>query len=158
MKMTIEVKPFPLHEPFVITGYTFHVTEVVWVTLTDGDAVGRGEAVGSYYLDETATVMATTLESVKADVEAGATRADVQQPGREQYVHRRVPGIGFPSAEYAARAHPHDERLDGRCHAHQNAQRDPRWRRRLALLPAVQPCHHPARVERCELDRGHSIC
>ena len=50
MKMTIEVKPFPLHEPFVITGYTFHVTEVVWVTLADGDAVGRGEAVGSYYL------------------------------------------------------------------------------------------------------------
>jgi L-alanine-DL-glutamate epimerase-like enolase superfamily enzyme len=79
MKMTIEVKPFPLHEPFVITGYTFHVTEVVWVTLMDGDAVGRGEAVGSYYLEETAAGIAATLESVKAEVEAGATRADVQQ-------------------------------------------------------------------------------
>lgn len=79
MKMTIEVKPFPLHEPFVITGYTFHVTEVVWVTLADGNAVGRGEAVGSYYLEETAAGMAATLESVKAEVEAGATRADVQE-------------------------------------------------------------------------------
>ena len=63
----------------MITGYTFHVTEVVWVTLADGDAVGRGEAVGSYYLEETAAGMAATLESVKAEVEAGATRADVQE-------------------------------------------------------------------------------
>ena len=79
MKMTIEVKPFPLHEPFVITGYTFHVTEVVWVTLTDGDAVGRGEAVVSSSIEETAAGMAATLESVKAEVEAGATRTDVQR-------------------------------------------------------------------------------
>ena len=79
MKMLVEKKNFPLHSPFVITGYTFTELEAVWVTLTDGEHRGRGEACGIYYLGDTQDSMMAQLEEVRGTVEAGATRADIQE-------------------------------------------------------------------------------
>ena len=79
MEMLVEKKNFPLHSPFVITGYTFTQLEAVWVTLTEGDRRGRGEACGIYYLGDTQESMMAQLESVRGSVEAGATRADIQE-------------------------------------------------------------------------------
>ena len=79
MKMTIETKSFPLETPFSITGYTFTDTDAVWVTLENGDALGRGEGVGMYYAGETAATMRAQLEDVKPQVEAGASLEDIQK-------------------------------------------------------------------------------
>jgi L-alanine-DL-glutamate epimerase-like enolase superfamily enzyme len=79
MEMLVEKKNFPLHSPFVITGYTFTELEAVWVTLIDGVHRGRGEACGIYYLGDTQESMMAQLEQVRSAVESGATRLDIQE-------------------------------------------------------------------------------
>jgi len=79
MEMLVEKKNFPLHSPFVITGYTFTELEAVWVTLTEGEHRGRGEACGIYYLGDTQDSMMAQLEQVRSAVESGATRLDIQE-------------------------------------------------------------------------------
>ena len=79
MEMLVEKKNFPLHSPFVITGYTFTELEAVWVTLIDGVHRGRGEACGVYYLVETQESMMAQLEQVRTAVESGANRLDIQE-------------------------------------------------------------------------------
>lgn len=68
----------PLERPFVITGHTFVNLEAVVVTLTSDGHVGRGEGDGVYYLGETQESMLQELESVRRQVEAGITRAELQ--------------------------------------------------------------------------------
>jgi L-alanine-DL-glutamate epimerase-like enolase superfamily enzyme len=64
MKLTVEIVSFPLEKPFVITGHVFETTDTVRVTLSHDGVSGHGEAVGVYYLDETADSMAAQLEAV----------------------------------------------------------------------------------------------
>ena len=59
--------------------YTFRTIVTVRVTLSDGEHTGRGEAAGVYYTGETQDSMATDLEGVRSNVEAGASREDVQR-------------------------------------------------------------------------------
>lgn len=68
MEFIAEKVTFLLAEPFNITGHEFVDTETVRVTLRDGDAVGRGETVGTYYLDETADSMLAELQSLDTNV------------------------------------------------------------------------------------------
>lgn len=68
----------PLERPFVITGHTFVNLEAVVVTIKEDGHVGRGEGDGVYYLGETQASMLQELESVRKHVEAGITRADLQ--------------------------------------------------------------------------------
>mgnify|MGYP006271448015 FL=1 len=63
MQIDIEILSFPLEKPFAITGHVFESTETLRVTLSGRGASGRGEAVGVYYLGETAEHMAAQLES-----------------------------------------------------------------------------------------------
>jgi L-alanine-DL-glutamate epimerase-like enolase superfamily enzyme len=77
--MRVEKKNFPLHSPFVITGYTFTELQAIWVTLSENGHAGRGEACGVYYLGETQDSMAAAVEDVRSAVENGATRSDVQE-------------------------------------------------------------------------------
>jgi L-alanine-DL-glutamate epimerase-like enolase superfamily enzyme len=78
MDITIERIQRPLASPFSITGYTFTHLDAIWVTLEHEGHRGRGEGVGMYYLGETPETMTHHLQGVAADVEAGATRADIQ--------------------------------------------------------------------------------
>ena len=78
MQMRIEAIKRPLARPFVITGYTFTHLDAIWVHLGDEGAEGTGEGVGMYYLGETPETMTAQLEAIRAEVEAGATRADIQ--------------------------------------------------------------------------------
>jgi L-alanine-DL-glutamate epimerase-like enolase superfamily enzyme len=57
----------------------FEDQEVAVVTLDDGRHRGRGEASGVYYLNDTADTMRAAIESVRADIEAGADRAALQE-------------------------------------------------------------------------------
>jgi len=47
------------------------------VEVQDGDLVGRGEAEGVYYFDETPSTMIAQVEAVAENIEAGAGRTDL---------------------------------------------------------------------------------
>lgn len=79
MHMSVEKVTFPLEKPFRITGHTFLETETVRVTLSDGEHRGHGEAVGSYYLNETAASMLTQLEAVAAGLPGNLDSALIQE-------------------------------------------------------------------------------
>lgn len=64
MKVQVVKKRFELREPFIITGHVFDYTDVIEITISDGQHSGRGEAVGSYYLDETPESMIVDLAPV----------------------------------------------------------------------------------------------
>jgi len=78
MKLTVETLSYPLRAPFVITGHTFLDTHAVVATLQDGELRGRGEAVGVYYLDETADSIVAQLEAVADAIDASLSRAAIQ--------------------------------------------------------------------------------
>lgn len=63
--------------PFRISGAVWHSFPAVIVELQDGDLLGRGEAEGVYYFDETPAAMIAQIREVAGQVEAGATRADL---------------------------------------------------------------------------------
>lgn len=62
MNVRLDIVSFPLVVPFAITGHTWTRTDTLRVTVEDRGFRGRGEAVGSYYLDETAKSMQAELE------------------------------------------------------------------------------------------------
>ena len=68
MKLTVDIVSFPLEKPFVISGHVFETTDTVRVTLSHDGVSGHGEAVGVYYLDETADSMAAQLEAVAGEL------------------------------------------------------------------------------------------
>lgn len=79
LKLDIEIIPFELKVPFVITGYRWTTTDTVRVSLSVDGCTGRGEAVGSYYLDETAESMAAELEHIAPEISATTTPEELQQ-------------------------------------------------------------------------------
>lgn len=79
MRFTVEKRSYPLASPFVITGHRWVNSDGVWVTLEHDGALGRGEGIGVYYLGETQDSIAAQLESVRAEVESGITRAELAQ-------------------------------------------------------------------------------
>jgi len=76
MNIKIETHAFPLKEPFVITGYTFTTADAFIVTLEKDGLIGRGEATGIYYEDETPESMTADLEKVIHDT---ITQAEVNE-------------------------------------------------------------------------------
>jgi len=78
MRMIVDTLSFPLARPFAITGHTFTSTDTVRVTLDDGEFRGRGEATGSYYLDETADRMAAELDAIAHQIDDGITAETIQ--------------------------------------------------------------------------------
>ena len=79
MKLTVQKKAWPLREPFVISRATYTHSNVVIVTLQDGQFVGRGEAAGVDYHGETPDSMMAQIEAVRGRIEAGLTRAELLQ-------------------------------------------------------------------------------
>ena len=52
LTLDVAVETLRLAKPFRISGYVFTHSEVVVVTLSDGDHKGTGEGGGVYYLGE----------------------------------------------------------------------------------------------------------
>jgi L-alanine-DL-glutamate epimerase-like enolase superfamily enzyme len=75
LKLGVTIETLPLAAPFRISGYVFDSSDVVVVTLDDGDHVGRGEGSGVYYLNDDATHMVATIEGAREAIEAGPSRA-----------------------------------------------------------------------------------
>lgn len=68
-----------LKAPFRISGHVFENAPILDVRLQGGHFVGRGEAAGVYYLDDTPQRMLPAIEAVRADIEAGISRADLRR-------------------------------------------------------------------------------
>lgn len=71
-------------EPFRISGYLFESMPAVVATISDGEATGRGEAAGVYYLGDDPDHIERELEKYRARVEAGIERSalrDLMPPG-----------------------------------------------------------------------------
>jgi L-alanine-DL-glutamate epimerase-like enolase superfamily enzyme len=79
MDIRIETVSFTLQKPFAITGCVFSMTETIRVTLEHNGVTGRGEAVGSYYLNETPESMTATLESVRPHIDETLSTARIQE-------------------------------------------------------------------------------
>jgi len=79
VQMHVEVERLLLKAPFRISGYTFTEVPVVVVTLRSAHAVGRGEAAGVYYLEDSPAAIVRTLESNRGAIEAGIDREALRQ-------------------------------------------------------------------------------
>lgn len=74
LRLDISSETLRLAHPFRIAGHVFDTSEIIVVTLSDGEARGRGEASGVFFLKETVESMRAQLEAVRTAVEAGPTR------------------------------------------------------------------------------------
>ena len=79
LTLDLRVERFPYHQPFRISGHVFTETALLVAILSDGDHVGRGEGAGVYYLGDDIDHMLAEAQRVRAEVQSGATRADLQQ-------------------------------------------------------------------------------
>ena len=64
MNIDIETVSLPLTEPFAITGHLFSAVDALRVTIHSDQARGRGEAMGSYYLNESSDSMTRDLRQI----------------------------------------------------------------------------------------------
>lgn len=78
-QLTIARVTWPLREPFVISRQSYSTSEVVVVELNSGSRTGRGEAAGVDYHGETPEGLVAQIESVRAAIEAGANRSELQR-------------------------------------------------------------------------------
>ena len=69
---------FAFREPFRIAGHLFTETTVLVAEISSGAHAGRGEAVGVYYLGDDLGHMRAEAERVRAAIEAGAGREELQ--------------------------------------------------------------------------------
>jgi L-alanine-DL-glutamate epimerase-like enolase superfamily enzyme len=79
LRLAVAAERWPMKEPFAITGYTFTHCDVLVVELSQGGAVGRGEAAGVYYHGETPTTMIGEIEQLRSAVEAGISRQELRE-------------------------------------------------------------------------------
>lgn len=77
-RMQIEVLGLPLARPFAISRGTRTAVTVIRVTLEQNGFIGRGECTPTPRYDETPESVNAELEALRADIEAGLSRLDLQ--------------------------------------------------------------------------------
>ena len=78
LELDVKVETLRLAQPFRISGYVFTHSDVVVVTLCDGDLRGRGEGGGVYYLGDDVPHMLYSIGAARAAIEAGPTREELR--------------------------------------------------------------------------------
>src|SRR5262249_33731003 len=79
LKLRAKVEQWPLTAPFRITGHTWEHLDVLVVSLETNDQVGQGEAAGVYYKNDTPASMLRQIMSLRARIEGGLSRGEVQK-------------------------------------------------------------------------------
>jgi L-alanine-DL-glutamate epimerase-like enolase superfamily enzyme len=74
-----KVEQWPLVAPFRITGHTWHHLDVLVVSLDSNGRVGRGEAAGVFYKNDTPASMIRQIEAMRPRIGAGLTRQTLQE-------------------------------------------------------------------------------
>jgi L-alanine-DL-glutamate epimerase-like enolase superfamily enzyme len=78
-RLTFSAASWEFRVPFTITGHTFTGVELLYVTIAENGSVGRGEAAGVYYLQETGASMLAEVASVKHTIESGVDRQRLRE-------------------------------------------------------------------------------
>jgi L-alanine-DL-glutamate epimerase-like enolase superfamily enzyme len=78
LALDVSIETLRLAQPFRISGHVFTGSDVVVVTLRDGDLMGRGEGGGVYYLGDDVSHMLQTLGKARLAIEAGLTREELR--------------------------------------------------------------------------------
>jgi L-alanine-DL-glutamate epimerase-like enolase superfamily enzyme len=78
LELDVSVETLRLAQPFRISGHVFTGSDVVVVTLRDGDLKGRGEGGGVYYLGDDVPHMLYSIGAVRSAIEAGPTREELR--------------------------------------------------------------------------------
>jgi L-alanine-DL-glutamate epimerase-like enolase superfamily enzyme len=84
VKFGVHIERWPTIRPFRITDTTWHSFDSVVVEVSVEGRVGRGEALGVYYLKETADSLAIQIEAMADNIRAGIDRLalqDLMPPG-----------------------------------------------------------------------------
>ncbi len=79
MRMSVHIEEWPLIRPFRIAGFEWVNSRGIVVQLEEHGCVGRGEAQGVFYLDETAESIFEEVEAAAGEIRRGISRADLQQ-------------------------------------------------------------------------------
>ena len=77
--LTVNKAAIRFAEPFRITGYVFEAMPSIIAQIVEGESMGRGEAAGVYYLGDDQDHMLGMIEPVRAAIEAGLPREDLQE-------------------------------------------------------------------------------
>ena len=78
LELDVSVETLRLAQPFRISGHVFTGSDVIVVTLRDGDLRGRGEGGGVYYLGDDVPHMLYSIGAVRSAIEAGPTREELR--------------------------------------------------------------------------------
>lgn len=78
MKLSLHIEEWELAQVFRISGAQWTHSRGILVQLADGGHIGRGEAQGVSYLDETAESMFRQVHEVADEIRAGISREDLQ--------------------------------------------------------------------------------
>jgi L-alanine-DL-glutamate epimerase-like enolase superfamily enzyme len=78
-KLSMSIERWPTMQPFRISGITFDAAKVLVVSIEQEGAIGRGEATGVYYLNETAETIAHQVDHIRYLIEKGASRQELQR-------------------------------------------------------------------------------
>jgi len=76
--LTLKRAEIRFAESFRIAGYVFDAMPSIVASIAQGEASGRGEAAGVYYLNDDQDHMLGLIEQVRDQVEAGLSRDDLQ--------------------------------------------------------------------------------
>lgn len=78
MKLGVHIERWPLLRPLRIAGMVWDTFDSVVVELARDGFVGRGEALGVFYLGETVDSLVTQIEQVAKQIRAGVDRVALQ--------------------------------------------------------------------------------
>ena len=79
MNISIHIEEWVLTQPFRISNAEWTHSRGIVVHLSEGEFIGRGEAQGVFYLDETAESIFEQTHAVAAEIRKGISREDLQE-------------------------------------------------------------------------------
>jgi len=79
MKLSVHIEEWELTQPFRISGFEWINARGIVVQLAEDGHVGRGEAQGVFYLDETAESLFAQVNAVAAEIRRGIDREQLQR-------------------------------------------------------------------------------
>jgi L-alanine-DL-glutamate epimerase-like enolase superfamily enzyme len=78
MKMSVHIEEWELTQPFHITGFMWVNSRGIVVQLSEDGFIGRGEAQGVFYCDESADSIFNQVHEVAGEIRKGISREELQ--------------------------------------------------------------------------------
>ena len=78
MKLSVHIEEWELTQPFRISGFEWINARGIVVQVAEDGCVGRGEAQGVFYLDETAESLFAQVNAIAGELRKGITRDHLQ--------------------------------------------------------------------------------